>query len=433
MAEIYGSEGDGSDIVYGTTDSYGYAILSTIVYYEGYEEGHHMSAAVISGNYTVVSSSNTYSNVSYDIDPDFDVILDTDQNGIQDNYELPLAEKFCPMLVLHHPTEWIAPEPVEYIGVDKSDLWFLLYNSQGQQVDDYPITDESLFSPPVSNMHPWISNPACQNYSDLSADAYDYVGAPPGKAYGVYDMRFHYNYAGNARSPNQWISHYETERNQNNFPHTIYAHLFLHNNKPVIQYWMFYPYNDGYNNHEGDWEHINVRISSAEPSSATIEAIDYYFHHKVKTLTSGYSVHDTFHPYVFVGGSCAGMSTGFSCQPGNTTGGSYPWTGTWYDVGPEWPVYDEYVDGMGPEISHNDINIIIIPNRDKIDYDANPEMSWLNVPIRWGELEVDTPWGGIEDLKFWDRDFDIGNNAPLGPAFNSGWPGVGAVGDYENY
>ena len=35
LAEIYGSEGDGSDIVYGTTDSYGYAILSTIVIMKG--------------------------------------------------------------------------------------------------------------------------------------------------------------------------------------------------------------------------------------------------------------------------------------------------------------------------------------------------------------------------------------------------------------
>ena len=28
----------------------------------------------------------------------------------------------------------------------------------------------------------------------------------------------------------------------------------------VLQYWFFYPYNDGGNNHEGDWEHINVSI-----------------------------------------------------------------------------------------------------------------------------------------------------------------------------
>ena len=76
----------------------------------------------------------------------------------------------------------------------------------------------------------------------------------------------------------------------------------------VLQYWFFYPYNDGFNNHEGDWEHINVFIkprnklheplSKADvheiltegPLSRTaldqlvIQKVDYYFHHKVITL-----------------------------------------------------------------------------------------------------------------------------------------------------
>ena len=76
----------------------------------------------------------------------------------------------------------------------------------------------------------------------------------------------------------------------------------------VLQYWFFYPYNDGFNNHEGDWEHINVfikplnklseplseadvcRILTEGPFSDTpldrlvIQRVDYYFHHKVITL-----------------------------------------------------------------------------------------------------------------------------------------------------
>ena len=76
----------------------------------------------------------------------------------------------------------------------------------------------------------------------------------------------------------------------------------------VLQYWFFYPYNDGFNNHEGDWEHINVfikplnklhdplgeadvcRILTEDPLSYTeldrlvIQRVDYYFHHKVITL-----------------------------------------------------------------------------------------------------------------------------------------------------
>lgn len=79
----------------------------------------------------------------------------------------------------------------------------------------------------------------------------------------------------------------------------------------VIQYWFFYPFNDATNNHEGDWEHINVRattaarfardlltargsaLSEAEArrmaggaqavpiDSLVVQGVDYYFHHSV--------------------------------------------------------------------------------------------------------------------------------------------------------
>jgi len=77
----------------------------------------------------------------------------------------------------------------------------------------------------------------------------------------------------------------------------------------VLQYWMYYPYNDGGNNHEGDWEHINVVIaplssvmrtqtaseilamidlSPAEVDGTAdqlvIKRAEMYFHHWVQTL-----------------------------------------------------------------------------------------------------------------------------------------------------
>ena len=39
----------------------------------------------------------------------------------------------------------------------------------------------------------------------------------------------------------------------------------------VIQYWMFYPFNDGPNNHEGDWEHINVSITTRERATTVAD------------------------------------------------------------------------------------------------------------------------------------------------------------------
>jgi len=75
----------------------------------------------------------------------------------------------------------------------------------------------------------------------------------------------------------------------------------------ALQYWLFYPYNDGGLNHEGDWEHINVFVkplsrlheplgesdveeileggrSDSGPDQLVIQRIDYYFHRNVMTL-----------------------------------------------------------------------------------------------------------------------------------------------------
>jgi hypothetical protein len=51
----------------------------------------------------------------------------------------------------------------------------------------------------------------------------------------------------------------------------IYLHPFIHDAQEpagdaayelVLQFWFYYPYNDGGNNHEGDWEHVNVVVTT---------------------------------------------------------------------------------------------------------------------------------------------------------------------------
>ena len=97
-----------------------------------------------------------------------------------------------------------------------------------------------------------------------------------------------------------------------------YVHPFIHQSgsfpdsagfELVLQYWFFYPWNDGGNNHLGDWEHINVVVAPLEsvtrpqseyeilemlsgdggrPSNGVgqlvVRRIEYYFHSKVWTL-----------------------------------------------------------------------------------------------------------------------------------------------------
>ena len=96
-----------------------------------------------------------------------------------------------------------------------------------------------------------------------------------------------------------------------------YVHPFLEDApgggvRLVLQYWFFYPYNDGGNNHEGDWEHIHVivsprrlvaqegipetemrRLLDGEWLNATggdqlvMKRVEYYFHSKVASLEFG--------------------------------------------------------------------------------------------------------------------------------------------------
>ena len=53
----------------------------------------------------------------------------------------------------------------------------------------------------------------------------------------------------------------------------IYVHPFINETSGtqaerrfefLLQYWFYYPYNDGANNHEGDWEHITVSVTTHE-------------------------------------------------------------------------------------------------------------------------------------------------------------------------
>jgi hypothetical protein len=124
--------------------------------------------------------------------------------------------------------------------------------------------------------------------------------------------------------PENWEKAYEPEYDslpaalRRGFPHA-YVHPFLVTARNgddgseavefVLQYWFYYPSNDGGNNHEGDWEHLNVVIAprsrveqplspetledilsgrlpatddAADP--LVIRRIEYYFHHFVMAL-----------------------------------------------------------------------------------------------------------------------------------------------------
>lgn len=292
----------------------------------------------------VLSSSRTVSTSGIWLFPEYTVIMDCDDNNIPDENEMPLAEKFCATYILNSSSDYIRPEPVQYMGVEKTDLWFDLYNVGGQFVETYQITQQSSFDPPISDWHGWVAGPGQFSFIDYDP-AYDYPGKPPGKSDYGYHLRFHWNYAGNCDSESCWSSNYQTERTENNYRNTLYVHMFLYSNYVIIQYWTFYPYNDYINNHEGDWEHVNVWVNSQDPSTASIVKVEYYFHKKYLVRYPGsFEVDDATHPRVYVGGERP------SWAPGVHSGGNYPEAKYWIDAG-EVGV-NEYVNGSGPVIDY---------------------------------------------------------------------------------
>ncbi len=164
----------------------------------------------------------------------------------------------------------------------------------------------------------------------------------------------------------------------------------------VLQYWFFYPYNDAGNIHEGDWEHINVSVTTKGVgndgfTAAGLEAllaspppteefiiryVDYYFHHWVFRLDyftpnvylpraaweaqveampeervgerqiweqvrrQAYMDEDetrlNLHPVIFIGGDNRGLQQ-LIAKPTRfqrASNGSYPFVGLYKDVGP---------------------------------------------------------------------------------------------------
>ncbi len=165
----------------------------------------------------------------------------------------------------------------------------------------------------------------------------------------------------------------------------------------VFQYWLFYPYNDAGNIHEGDWEHINIVVTTTEqaaepftgaqmealvsgmtpPDQLIIREVQYYFHHWVFKvdyfLPNVYLPREEWekqvesiepdrfgekkiweqvrnqvymdeaetvfnhHPLIFIGGDNRGLQQ-LIAKPtrlGRASHGSYPFPGLYKDVGPQ--------------------------------------------------------------------------------------------------
>ncbi|MDI6752397.1 MAG: carboxypeptidase regulatory-like domain-containing protein [bacterium] len=351
--------------------------------------------------------------------------------GLQ--YEKELAQKFCPSLQLHSGDQGVAPKPVEIMSngrvdgitsfLDENDLYCRTFNVAGELVGDFDANDSGW---ELYTINAW---PPGSIYYDTiyGKEPFKIGGRPPGCASGVYFVFFHYDFGGSGRnSPDTWYQDYHNLSGLYN--DTIYAHVFASGDKAVIQYWFFYPFNDWVNNHEGDWEHINVVVSSQDPATAQIEYVDYYFHHYVKSCAKpgiDFFVDDTTHPVVFVGGHGAWKPPVGGGGSGEGSHGSYPVKGHWDDV-QDLPKVCEDIDGSGEFLSYKTFGLKMIPNRDEVSKD-DKDLYWMRVGIPWGHRECNSPGDWSEPI----TKHDVGNNSPRGPNFKEAWNDTGDTSNDE--
>jgi hypothetical protein len=137
--------------------------------------------------------------------------------------ENDLAERYAPVVrVVDQPEECGHGEPYEPMDVD------------------------ALFGEDtVSLRGPWTTNDLIQV-------------APTADALGKGLWEYNLDFPGNSLEPGCTYEQWARRLNEGTRP-TVYAHVAHDPDYPeslALQYWLFYPFNDWNNNHEGDWEMI---------------------------------------------------------------------------------------------------------------------------------------------------------------------------------
>ena len=342
-----------------------------------------------------------------------------------------LAEMFSPILILTEDTVSnygedtdrgilvLKPEPVDIMGATSAKnlrFWSVIANKK------YEIDSYLNWVPPVENQLKLGASKVdfSQNKFAFFANGL-YVGNPPSSApFGQHIIRTYFDYPGT--TPQEWNDEYTGSgaRAGTNFSNTAYVHTYKRkvpaytDSVTVLQYFYFYPYNDWWNNHEGDWQRIDVVVSSSDPNTATILGVEYRFH-KVwvtyyKDWGSNPGLTDSFvfnpqnslklsprptrnglvqytHPVVYVGaGSHAGYPVGGNIDIFGPNNEYMTHTGL---------VLSTQAPASGSSLWER-YELQLLPEPDLANTNnmgLTPAMSWLGAQIRWGTPSVDSPIG----------------------------------------
>ena len=404
--------------------------------------------------------------------------------------DLRLAKMFSPILILTEetntrydetvPIRVIKPEPVSIVGATNiSYMWFDIRGvGQGNYLDpEYFNTNDLLLNQDLLSKQ--FYGPTSPNRFNFDQNKFaflkglnpfnfivlygsenmpsDDVNYPDGKPY-IIDKAY-FDYPGETAS--EWnntyfgtgtqveypisLSNYRGE----NHPNTAYVHIYdrtideysdTYDSVTVIQYKYFYPYNDWWNNHEGDWQGIDVVVSSRNPDTAEFLGVEYSFHKVWLSYYKDYSnkpgITDSFvfnavgdvrlaagtHPLVYIGaGSHASYPIGGHIKlasaldileeviPGGPRSKAskaerlpslLPSRGDWEYMSHTGLVLSTLADDAPNSNLWESYNLVLLPDynthnapdtTNTNNMGLNPDMSWLGAQIWWGTPEVNAP------------------------------------------
>ncbi|HEY4621789.1 MAG TPA: hypothetical protein VIG93_08815 [Gaiellaceae bacterium] len=252
--------------------------------------------------------------------------------------ETALAERFAPVVRLVEQLEECGPgEPYEPTDVDV-------------------LFDEST----VALRGPW--NPV------------DLVKIAPAAEDLVERYEYHLDFPGDALDPGCDYEHWARRVTEGSAP-AVYAHVASdagHPSKLALQYWLFYPFNDFNNTHEGDWEMIQLVFDARDAGEALTD----------EPVSVGYSSHE--------GAEQADWGEGKLEIAGGTHPVVYPAAGSHANKYTEALYIGSSADaGVGCDDTrgpHVELRppVKTIPSDPVAARDAFP---WITFEGRWGELQ----------------------------------------------
>jgi hypothetical protein len=229
-------------------------------------------------------------------------------------------------------------------------------------------------------------------------------------------FEYHLDFPGSALDPGCGYEKWARRLTEGTAP-TVYAHVAMdpsHAGQLALQYWLYYPFNDWNNTHEGDWEMIQLVFDAVDASEALARepvSIGYSQHEGGERATWGddkVEVVDATHPVVYPG---AGSHANYY-EPALHLGSS----------GAEGVGCD---DTTGPSVE-------IRPAVQTIPSDpakAKAAFPWITYEGRWGELQpaffngptgpnVKTQWR--EPIRWSEEWRDHAYGVPAGGALGTG-------------